>query len=77
MSLTQDPRNILALARKVFSGAFTQGPNPKPANFMRATGGSPPNNYGAHSRGSSPSPGRVTGNWVNPNLRPFETPRRR
>lgn len=76
MSLTQDPRNILALARKVFSGSFTQGPNPKPANFAKATGGGSPNLYGA-SRSSAAMPHVDNRNWHNPNLRPFETPRRR
>lgn len=76
MSLTQNPLNILIRARKIFAGR-QEGPAAKPPNVhLGATRGGP-NNYGSPRNAPVFQDDTDKRNWVNPNLRPFETPRRR
>lgn len=77
MSLTQNPLNILIRTIKVATGQFTQGPALPPPNvkFGGTTGG--PNNYGQPRGVGVFQDSTDKRNWQNPNLRPFETPRRR
>lgn len=77
MSLTQNPLNTLIRSIRVATGKFTEGPSKPPPNVhLGATGGGP-NNYGAPRNARVFSSHEDVGNWQNPNLRPFETPRRR